>query len=122
MAHFAELDEKNIVLRVVCISNGDTTNINGIEDENIGISFCKNLFKSENKWIQTSYNKTIRKNYAGIGYSYNEEMDAFVPPKPYSSWKLNKDTANWDPPIEYPNDGNNYYWNEENLNWTLIVE
>lgn len=85
------------------------------------------------EWIQTSYNtrgginyrlggQALRKNYAGVGYTYDKERDAFIPPKPYPSWILNEQTCLWEPPIPYPEDGKRYMWNEENLNWEEIVE
>lgn len=82
MAHFAELDENNIVMRVIVVSNSDLLNENGEETEQKGIEFCKSLFGQDTKWVQTSYNNNIRKYFAGIGYTYNEELDEFVPPEP----------------------------------------
>lgn len=99
MAHFAQLDENNIVTRVIVVGNKDTSDSNGFEIEEIGISFCKNLFGEDTIWKQTSYNNKIRFRYAGIGYSYDEELDAFILPKPFPSWVLNKDFADWESPI-----------------------
>ena len=93
MAHFAELDENNVVLRVVVIGNADTSDANGVEKEHIGAAFCEKLFGGT--WKQTSYNGNMRKRYAGIGYTYNAELDAFIPPTPYASWTLNSETAVW---------------------------
>lgn len=118
MAHFAELDENNIVLRVIVIDNENMLDANNQENENIGAQFCQNLLGGT--WIQTSYNKTFRKNYASSGYTYDENLDAFVPPKPYNSWILNEETARWYPPIPKPTDGNEYIWNEETLSWMNI--
>lgn len=81
MAHFAELDENNIVMRVIVVSNSDLLNENGEETEQKGIEFCKSLFGQDTKWVQTSYNNNIRKYFAGIGYTYNQELDEFVPPE-----------------------------------------
>jgi hypothetical protein len=78
--------------------------------------------KQPGAWIQTSYNGSIRKNYAGIGYTYDFGKDAFIPSQPYSSWILNEDTCNWEAPIAYPNDGQLYTWDEENNNWELILQ
>ena len=86
MAHFAQIDKNNIVTQVIVVSDVDTCNFEGYEDEKIGQEFLKNLYGQHTRWIKTSYNPTIRKNYAGIGYTYNEELDAFIPPKPYESW------------------------------------
>lgn len=115
MAHFAKLDENNVVTQVIVVSNQDTSDALGVEKEHIGAAFCEKLFGGN--WKQTSYNAKFRKNYAGIGYSYNEELDAFVPPKPYSSWILNEETAQWEPPAPMPNDGQMYHWDETNITW-----
>jgi hypothetical protein len=115
MAHFAEIDGNNIVIRVIVVNNNDCLNSDGEEDEAVGIAFCKSLLNGE--WIQTSYNANFRKNYAGIGYRYDADRDAFIPPSPYNSWILNEETARWDPPSPMPTDGNIYYWDEENVAW-----
>lgn len=117
MAHFAELDNNNIVLRVIVVSNADTSTPDGTEVESIGISFCQRLFGGN--WKQTSYNGSFRKRYAGIGYTYNYLLDAFIPPKPYPSWVLNETVANWEAPVPYPTDGKVYYWDEATLSWQL---
>lgn len=109
MSHWAELDENNIVLRVIVGNNSK-------HDEGYNW-IVKNL---GGVWIKTSYNKNIRKNFAGVGYYYDENLDAFIPPKPFASWTLDKETCIWEPPVNYPSDGGNYKWNEENLNWELI--
>lgn len=98
MAHFAELDQNNIVLRVIVVSN-EILLEDGQESEIKGIQFCKQLFGEDTVWLQTSYNGNRRKNYAGIGYSYDEQRDAFIPPKPFSDWILNENTLNWETPI-----------------------
>ena len=118
MAHFAQLDENNVVTQVIVVSNADTADANGVEKESIGVAFCERLFGG--KWKQTSYNGNTRKRYAGIGYTYNESLDAFVPPKPYNSWVLNNTTANWDAPTPMPTDAaeNEYYrWDEPTTSW-----
>ena len=102
MAHFAEIDSNSIVLRVLVISNSDTSDMNGSENEQIGIDFCKNIFGGN--WIQTSYNKNFRKNYAGIGYFYDNSRDAFIPPRPYQSWILDEESCSWVAPIPHPID------------------
>ena len=130
MASFAKLDNNNIVLRVESVVNEVLKDLNGIEQENIGIEFLKTLYNEPNAiWKQTSYNTNagihslggtpFRKNHAGIGYTYDETRDAFIPSKPFNSWILNETTCNWNAPIAYPNDGQRYTWNEETLNWTL---
>jgi hypothetical protein len=119
MAHFAELDSSNVVKRVVVIANKDTSDANNNEVESIGVAFCQSLFGS-GTWIQTSYNSTIRKNYAGVGFSYRADIDAFVSPQPYPSWVLDMQTAKWSAPVAYPNDGKVYEWNEPTLSWVEI--
>jgi hypothetical protein len=116
MAHFAEIDENNTVTQVIVVHNNELL-VDGVESEAKGIDFCQSLFGGN--WVQTSYNANIRKNYAGIGYTYDSDRDAFIPPKPYPSWILNEDTCNWESPMPYPEDKLNYYWNEETLSWVL---
>lgn len=118
MAHFAEIDSRNVVVRVVVVSNADTADANGVEKEYIGQAFCERLFGGY--WKQTSYNGNIRKNYAGIGHTYDHVLDAFVPPKPFPSWVLNQTTARWESPVPYPEDGQIYYWDEEKQSWVNI--
>jgi hypothetical protein len=118
MAHFAKLDENNVVTEVIVVSNSDTSDAFGVEKESIGIAFCEHLFGGN--WLQTSYNANFRKNYAGIGYTYDAAIDAFVPPKPYPSWILNPNTAQWEAPVPYPNDGKQYVWDEATLSWVEV--
>ena len=99
MAHFACLDENNIVTQVIVVSNDDIKDVNGNEVEEIGVAFCKKLLGADTNWKQTSYNNNFRVRYAGIGYSYNEELDAFIPPKPWPSFVLNEETADWQSPL-----------------------
>lgn len=119
MAHFAELDENNIVLRVIVVNNEDIIDDNGIEQEQKGIDFCVNLLGGV--WKQTSYNGKIRKNYAGVGYKYDQDLDGFIPPQVFASWLLNEKTCQWVAPIDMPTDGKSYYWNEQVLSWTEIT-
>lgn len=118
MAHFAELDENNIVIRVVVVSN-DVIQQNGIEEESLGIDFCQNLFGGN--WIQTSYNGNIRRRYAHPGFAYNSELNAFIGPKPYPSWSELSPEGDWLPPTpkpsELPNPGHFWAWNESTLSW-----
>ena len=120
MAHFAQLNEENLVTQVIVVANQDTADQDGVESEAIGIAFCTNLLGGN--WKQTSYNGNIRKNYAGIGYKYDAELDAFIPPQPYASWLLDEETAQWKAPVDYPTDGGRYTWNEETLTWDVIDE
>lgn len=116
MAHFAELDANNVVLRVIVVDNKDTADVNGIEKEYIGAAFCEKLFGGT--WKQTSYNGNFRKNYAGIGYSYlPAPIDGFAPPRPYESWNLDPDTCQWVAPVPMPTDGQMYSWNETTQTW-----
>lgn len=118
MAHFAEIGLNNKVLRVIVVNNNELLDESNNETEQKGIDFCRNLFGGT--WIQTSYNGNFRKNYASKNYTYDSTLDAFIPPKPYDSWVLNEETCRWDPPIPYPNDENQYSWNEETTSWDLI--
>lgn len=121
MAHWAQIDENNIVIQVLVTDNNDP---NGDE----GYQFLINAFGGT--WVKTSYNTRenkhledgtpFRKNFAGIGFSYDEERDAFIPPKPYDSWVLNEETCVWYSPVEYPTDGLNYRWDEDLVNWELV--
>ena len=99
MAHFAQLDENNVVTQVIVVSNDDTSDSNGVEVESIGVAFCQKLLGADTNWKQTSYNGNMRVRYAGIGYSYNAELDAFVSPQPFASWTLDSDTAEWVSPL-----------------------
>jgi len=99
MAHFAQLDENNIVTQVIVVGNDDCTDANGNEVESIGVAFCQKLLGAETNWKQTSYNNNIRVRYAGIGYSFSEELNAFIPPKPWPSFVLNEETADWVSPL-----------------------
>ena len=119
MAHFAELDENNVVKRVIVVANKDTADANGNEMESIGVAFCQRLLGGN--WKQTSYNGNFRKNYAGIGYTYDASIDAFVPPKPpYASWVLNPNTAQWDPPVPMPAGSQMYSWDEASQSWVAV--
>jgi len=125
MAHFAELDENNTVLRVIVVHNNELLDENGNEQEALGVTFCQNLFGGT--WKQTSYNSNFRVRYAGQGFTYNPELNAFIPPKPFPSWVLNTTTASYEAPIPLPSDANidsmdpdarKYYnWDEELGNW-----
>lgn len=118
MAHFAELDSNNNVLRVIVVNNADIVDENGQESEQKGIDFCKSLFGGE--WKQTSYNGNFRKNYAGIGYTFNADLDAFISPQPYASWVLNQSTCQWGAPVPMPTDGQQYSWDEATTSWVVV--
>ena len=117
MAHFAKLDSNNVVTQVIVVHNNELLD-NGVEREAKGIAFCQSLFGGI--WKQTSYNGTIRKNYAGIGFTYDSSRDAFIPPKPYNSWTLDESTCRWAAPVSPPNDGKQYEWSESALNWVEV--
>ena len=128
MAHFCKLDENNIVTQVIVVDNKDITDpFTGQEDEILGIAFCKKLLGGN--WVQTSYNNNLRVRYAGIGYTYNKALDAFVPPKPFESWVLNNETADWESPVgpapalteEETEARSRYEWDEENGAWNLVT-
>jgi hypothetical protein len=115
MAHFAQLDENNVVLRVIVVHNNELLD-NGVESEAKGIAFCQSLFPST-RWVQTSYNGNIRKNYAGVGFTYDSQRDAFIPPRPFPSWVLDVATCRWEAPVPYPTDGEQYAWDESLAAW-----
>lgn len=122
MAHFAEIDDNNIVLRVMVINNSDIL-VDGIENEQKGIDFCKSLWPDSGRWIQTSYNHNFRKNYASPGYTYDEVRDAFIEPKPYPSWILNEKTCLWEAPLPTKyngTDGKHYFWDEDLHDWVEL--
>jgi hypothetical protein len=133
MAYFAKLGTGNIVEQVISINNSVITDDNGVEQEQLGLDFINKLYNTRDVWKQTSYNKNFRKNYAGIGYQYDQTRNAFIAPKPFNSWILNEDTCLWESPIPYPitntqnkinefgNPQNDLYrWNETNLTWDLV--
>jgi hypothetical protein len=120
MAHFAKLDENNVVLEVNVIDNENLLDSNGIEQEEVGIAFLVQWSGGYTNWKQTSYNGNIRKNYAGIGYVYDAVRDAFIPPKPYPSWVLKEDTCTWESTVPYPEDGNYYGWDEATTSWVEL--
>ena len=123
MAHFVKLGIGNKVIQGVVVHNDVATS------EQAGIDFLNNLFKTNDIWKQTSYNTyggehklggtPFRKNFAGLGFKYDESLDAFIPPRPFNSWTLNEDTCHWEPPVAYPTDGKTYTWNEDNQSWDL---
>ena len=123
MAYFAKLGTGNIVEQVISINNAVITDANGVEQEQLGNDFINKLYNTRDVWKQTSYNNNIRKNYAGIGYYYDQARDAFIAPKPFNSWILNEDTCRWEAPVAMPTtelEDNQYYsWNESIINWEI---
>ena len=132
MAHFAQLDENNLVTQVIVVSNDDTSDSNGVETESIGVAFCQKLLGASTNWKQTSYNGNMRGNYAGIGYVYSTGVatlgvgstDVFMPAQPYASWTVSTTAAQWEPPStpgaaptltdDQVAAGSYYVWNESN--------
>ena len=119
MAHFAEIGLNNVIQRVIVVHNNELLDESGIEQESLGQEFCRNLLGGT--WLQTSYNGSFRKNFAGVGYIYDSERDAFIPPKPFDSWILNEETCQWHAPTPIPDDENIYTWNEETTSWELTT-
>jgi hypothetical protein len=115
MAHFAKLGMGNIVETVIVVSNDIATT------EQAGVDFINQLYNTRDVWKQTSYNGNIRKNFAGIGYKYDTQRDAFIPPKKYNSWILDENTCRWKAPIDYPNDGKLYKWDEQTISWKEVI-
>lgn len=118
MAHFAQIDSNNIVVNVIVVNNDCILDDNGNESEAKGIEFCQSLLGG--RWVQTSYNKQVRKNFASNGFTYDIVRDAFIPPKPFLSWVLVEETCQWEAPIPKPNDGKIYDWDEETTSWLEI--
>ena len=124
MAHFAKIGTGSKVERVEVVSNDIATT------EQAGVDFLNTLYGTRDVWVQTSYNTRggvhknggtpLRKNYAGIGFTYSSTLDAFIPPRPYPSWTLNETTCQWEPPVAYPTDGELYVWNEETTSWDAV--
>lgn len=119
MAHFAELDANNKVIRVVVVHNSELLDENGQESEAKGIEFCRNHFSGT--WVQTSYNHSFRKNYACVGQTYDRIRDAFIPPRPHPSWILDEATCRWIPPVAKPQDGKEYVWASAELKWIEVT-
>jgi len=116
MAHFAKLGTGNIVEQVIVVSNDIAIT------EQAGSDFINKLYNTRDVWKQTSYNNNIRKNFAGIGYQYDQTRDAFIPPKPFNSWILNEDTCLWNAPVAMPINDNKYSWNEQTLSWDIVED
>ena len=142
MAHFAQLDDNNVVTQVIVVVNSDTADFNGVESESIGVGFCQKLFGANTKWKQTSYNNNMRGNFAGVGMTYMENVatlgvgstDIFIEQQPHTSWTIGVNTAQWYPPIARPDlsfsqveEGYCYEWNEaayqadNTVGWALTI-
>jgi len=133
MAYFAKLGTGNIIETIISINNSVITDINGVEQEQLGVDFINRLYNTRDVWKQTSYNTyagehssggtPLRKNYAGVGFQYDQTRDAFIPPKPFNSWILNETTCLWNAPVAMPTteleDNQCYSWNESIINWEV---
>jgi hypothetical protein len=121
MAYFAKLDENNVVLEVLAVNNNELLQ-DGVEFEAKGIQFLVDWSNGYTNWKQTSYNRRIRKHYAAIGFTYDAQRDAFIPPQPFASWALNEETCQWGAPLAMPTDGQRYTWNESSTSWEVVNE
>jgi hypothetical protein len=117
MAHFAKLDSDNKVIHVSVVDNWNITDGSGHESEEIGVAYLKSIHGADTNWKQTSYNGNIRKNYAGIGMTYDAGRDAFISPKPFASWVLDETTCRYKAPVDMPTTGGPYTWDEETTSW-----
>jgi len=123
MAHFAQLDENNIVTQVIVVNNETLGHLDFPDSETVGVEFCQSLLGADTFWKQTSYNNNFRKVYAGIGFSYDPTSDRFIPPKSYPSWVMNETTGYWEPPLPEPDDDENFYqWDEDIINWVVVEQ
>jgi len=118
MAHFAQIDESGAVTQVIVVHNNELLDESGQESEAKGAEFCRTLFGGT--WVQTSYNRNFRKNFAGVGFVFDATRDAFIAPQPFPSWSLNEDTCQWEAPTPYPHDGVPYLWTEESKEWLPV--
>lgn len=117
MAHYAQIDENNLVTQVIVVNNETINNLEFPDSEPVGVAFCQSLFGGDTNWKQTSYNVKFRKNYAGIGHTFDAALDAFIPPQPYASWTFDASICNWVPPTPCPDDEKLYYWDEGSVAW-----
>ena len=120
MASFAKLNDKSIVIDGIALDNETVDNLPFPESEPVGVAFLTEWSGGYTNWKQTSYTASFRKNYAGIGFSYDQNLDAFIPEKPYPSWLLNTNTCQWQAPVPYPNDQKPYIWDEATQSWVQV--
>lgn len=121
MANFARVDKNGVVVDLVKIDTKNNVNSEGVETESIGAAYLERLY-GVGGWVQTSFNKSFRKNYATIGGTYNAELDMFLNIKQFNSWVLDENTGEWKPPVDMPVDENKYIWNETNKTWDLVED
>ena len=119
--HYAELNENNEVIYVIYMGDEVITDENGNESEELGLQHLHHHHGADRRWVRTSYRGNFRGKYAGLGDTYREDLDMFIAPSPYPSWILNETTGQWEAPVSYPDDGNDYTWNEETQSWDQIV-
>lgn len=119
MAHFAQIDENSVVTQVLVVNNETLNNQPFPDSEPLGVAFLQGILGADTRWVQTSYNGSFRKRFAGIGFTYSDALDAFIAPQPYPSWILNFETCDWEAPFPYPDDGGVYVWNESTLSWVI---
>ena len=119
MAHFAQLDENNVVTQVIVVNNETVQNLSFPDSEPIGVEFCQSLYGIDTVWKQTSYNNNFRKNYAGIGFTYDSNLDAFIPPQPYSTCIFDPVTCGWNCP---PPNGKQYNWDDVSQFWVEVLQ
>lgn len=120
VAHFAKINSQNVVERVECVSNSHVVDDQGHESENFGIAYLHGVHGEDTRWVQTSYNRNFRKNYAGKGFTWDAQRDAFIPPKPHASWVLDDAACQWRAPVECPADGKPWAWSEERGEWLPV--
>lgn len=122
MAYFARLDDNNIVTQVISVNNAEIVDADGNESEQIGIEWCRKWSGGWQNWKQTSFNRSIRKHFAGIGSIYDVQRDAFIPVKPFNSWVLDEETCDWKAPIPTPEviPGHLWVWDELSVNWRSV--
>lgn len=122
MAHFAQLDDNNVILNVIKVHDSCCLDNDGNESESVGIAFCQSIAGLDSRWIQTSYNSRIRKNFATIGSYYDPVLDAFIPKKFFDSWILDQATCKWKPPVPYPDTTESVFWDELSQQWLLTKD
>jgi hypothetical protein len=122
MAHFAQIDKNGVVSNVVVVDNTVISDAAGVEHEQLGIDFCKDLFGADTNWVQTHYSGSKRGNYAGVGFKYDPAHNAFIPPQPFPSWTLETETFQWEAPVSMPADGKMYIWDEPTTSWVEMKD
>lgn len=117
MAYFAQLDSDDLVTQVIVVKDDIIGDKEFPDSQTLGEDFCKSLYGNHTKWVQTSPDKVFRKNFAGVGFKYDQALDAFIPPKPYQSWVLDPVAFTWESPVPYPDGDSSYVWDESSISW-----